>query len=1289
MSDNFLPPVVTTLVWEDESALAQMKAYRDSLAELAAESDATTSSMSKGAKGASQDMRNLAADGKGALEGDLAGSMGAVGAKADETAGRVHDSAGKMRGDLENIGSGALAGSGATKAAMEDASKGVGAAEKDIESKSSGFSSRIAGAFKSAGSSMGNFGIPFAGSVSKMGEKIDEAERKGSGFKASLESIGKTATIVGGVALAGVAAESVKMADEFDVANVQLQNAIKNTTGSFPGLQSQINATYSKMAGLGFNSTETAKALQSLTIATKSPTTAIRDMAVASDLARAKNMSLEGATQTLTKVYAGSQRALTQLGLNLDVGTGKLKSIQSATESVTTAHRAVKIAQEEASEATGTKAPAAARKLETAQLKLAQAEHKLQMDQHATGDILAAVAQRTHGAASAFGSTLAGQVDKAKATIHNLATEFGEVLIPIIAKAAGVLASIISFFMHSEKAAIALAVVIGGPLVASITVYLASLVRAAAANVATVAGWIWSAATAVASAAAQVGAWVAVGAAATAAFIAENVATLGIVAGIAAVVAAAVYLATHWTQVWDTIKQIVATAVEWVKSHLTLVMVALTVLLGPIGLLIDAFILLSTKWKQITGDIASFTSNMVGAVVHFFSQLPGEIWNAIVSIPGDVAKLWQAIEKGVPILLSNIVHFFSTLPGKVVAAVEALPGDMLKLGEEIMQAIIHGVEKLASAFASTIKKTILGPVEAAVSAVEGLFGGGGGGGKPGQKEYRQAGGGSVEREIIETARAHGLSASAAAGMVGNAAQESGLNPGEAGGGLYQMSGYPGSDSAGSAAQQTVKAIELMGASLVAQLNKASSPAQAANMMMKYWEKPEGSQPGETSPAAIRNANAPHREQVAEEAAKHIKGAIETTPPTTAAAGLSKAIGGTTAKEAQKAIEKTKAEGVKKAIETAKLDLTEAKKTFSSAFGEMAKLAEKVYATMIPKGGGKAGELKRLEEGHEVSGNVNAVAEAEASLRTAEGGKAIEAAQSALDAARRKQSEAESKQGEDEGKLTEAQQKLATAEKERSRGKGTAGGVESAKSGVASAESTLETARGSAISSREAVKKAEEETVTAATGRAAEIKAAKEALDNALYAQKTAALKKEAAAEEASLAREKALKTAAFANALAQLKTHLEHGKTSTAKGMQEIQKVLHEYGLNFGKEGKRAGIAWVRQFEEALEHAASGAGAITARITADIKAGLHIPGLAAGGIVTSPTLAVIGESGPEAVVPLSGLSTAQPGALPLGGAAGGKQIIINSQVYTNATTSAQTVNEQYQALRPLLLQAAG
>jgi SLT domain-containing protein len=37
--------------------------------------------------------------------------------------------------------------------------------------------------------------------------------------------------------------------------------------------------------------------------------------------------------------------------------------------------------------------------------------------------------------------------------------------------------------------------------------------------------------------------------------------------------------------------------------------------------------------------------------------------------------------------------------------------------------------------------------------------------------------------------------------------------------------------------------------------------------------------------------------------------------------------------------------------------------------------------------------------------------------------------------------------------------------------------------------------------------------------------------------------------------------------------------------------------------------------------------------------GVEVPAFAAGGIVTKPTLALIGEAGPEAVVPLNGRNT--------------------------------------------------
>ena len=50
----------------------------------------------------------------------------------------------------------------------------------------------------------------------------------------------------------------------------------------------------------------------------------------------------------------------------------------------------------------------------------------------------------------------------------------------------------------------------------------------------------------------------------------------------------------------------------------------------------------------------------------------------------------------------------------------------------------------------------------------------------------------------------------------------------------------------------------------------------------------------------------------------------------------------------------------------------------------------------------------------------------------------------------------------------------------------------------------------------------------------------------------------------------------------------------------------------------------------------------------------HIPALAEGGIVTGPQLALIGERGPEAVIPLSKM-----GSMGFGGGGGGITINVN------------------------------
>src|ERR1039458_10303262 len=97
--------------------------------------------------------------------------------------------------------------------------------------------------------------------------------------------------------------------------------------------------------------TETASSLAKLTVATKDPTKAMGLMSTAMDLARFKHISLTQASETLAKVMGGSNRALIQLGINLNLGSAKLAKIQKDTEAVTKAKGSLIVAEKAVGEA--------------------------------------------------------------------------------------------------------------------------------------------------------------------------------------------------------------------------------------------------------------------------------------------------------------------------------------------------------------------------------------------------------------------------------------------------------------------------------------------------------------------------------------------------------------------------------------------------------------------------------------------------------------------------------------------------------------------------------------------------------------------------------------------------------------------------------------------------------------------------------------------------------------------------------------------------------------------------
>jgi hypothetical protein len=93
--------------------------------------------------------------------------------------------------------------------------------------------------------------------------------------------------------------------------------------------------------------------------------------------------------------------------------------------------------------------------------------------------------------------------------------------------------------------------------------------------------------------------------------------------------------------------------------------------------------------------------------------------------------------------------------------------------------------------------------------------------------------------IMQHLTSNGLSKIAAAGVVGNLQQESGLDPSAPGGGLAQWQAPRGPSDWSLSGQLTYLVNDLRSnySGLLAQMNRASSPAQAATMFSDQYERP--------------------------------------------------------------------------------------------------------------------------------------------------------------------------------------------------------------------------------------------------------------------------------------------------------------------------------------------------------------------------------------------------------------------------------------------------------------------
>lgn len=319
------------------------------------------------------------------------------------------------------------------------------------------------------------------------GEMAETARHGGKSFESLGKFAGAALAGIGTGAIAGVAL-AVKAGNELEDANVKLEQAIKNTGGSYEALKPSIDKADKSMESFGFTNAQTQDALAVGTTATGSSTKALQLLTVAANLAAYKHTDLATAMVAVAKGSEGNLRPLKQLGIDLPVVAGGAQKLISAEDSLHKAQDGVIAVLQKYPDALN-KASKGHAAYEAAVQKVKDAQLKLSAVQQAGGTIIADLSKRLAGQASAAAGTFSGKIEVAKVKLEDMAAKLGLKLIPIIEKFIGWLSTGITWLEKHKRAAELLAAVFAGVLATAIAVFTANKLIALVNGIRGVIGW--------------------------------------------------------------------------------------------------------------------------------------------------------------------------------------------------------------------------------------------------------------------------------------------------------------------------------------------------------------------------------------------------------------------------------------------------------------------------------------------------------------------------------------------------------------------------------------------------------------------------------------------------------------------------------------------------------------------------------------------------------------------------------------------------------------------------------
>lgn len=463
-----------------------------------------------------------------------------------------------------------------------------------------------------------------------MGEKLNKTGGKATAFAKKFTA----ALAVGVVAVAVVA---IKRGDELNESQDQLAKSLENSGQSASGVNKKLAPLQKTMEKFGFTNAQVDDSISQFTRSGIKLKDAIKDEAIAADIAKAKHIDLGAATTLVAKASQGQIKGLKALAIDLPVAAGGALKLKTANEGLAKAHLGVKTAQDGVAVAinkgnalmdkaahsglTGialakAKSKAedqAATLLEAAQDKVAVAQGKVKVAQgkvndvaHAGDKIMGALASRMKGSAAESAKSLSGKTAALKAKFTDMTAHLGQKLIPIVLMLATKLGNLADFFGRNKAALVILIGVVGLFTAAMVTLSIIDTVKKLTEA--------WTKAQAALNAVMDANPVV---------LVALAVAAIGI----ALFVAYKKFGPFH--DAVDKMWQILQAGYAWVKGNWPLLLAILT---GPIGLAVLAIVKNWTKIKDGFTDVKTWIGARVGDVVGFFTGLPGRISHAVTGM---------------------------------------------------------------------------------------------------------------------------------------------------------------------------------------------------------------------------------------------------------------------------------------------------------------------------------------------------------------------------------------------------------------------------------------------------------------------------------------------------------------------------------------------------------------------------------------------------------------------------------------------------------------------------------